>query len=400
MTAFGMGAPVGPISLSPARSFSLAGPSSAEFVKPEPAARERRVRYYRSASQIPNVPADVARQIEEVSQRYVFRANSYYLDLIDWNDPADPIRQLVIPRREELNDWGALDASNEASNYVVKGVQHKYRDTALVLVNSVCGAYCRYCFRKRLFMNDNDETIHDLAPAYEYIGAHTELTDVLLTGGDPLIMSTSKLRPILERFSGLSHLKTIRIGSKLPAFNPYRILDDPELQELFREVTSGPRALYVMAHFDHPRELTAAAREGIACLRDCGVRVVNQCPLIRGINDNADTLAELFTEMSMLGAPQYYLFQCRPTAGNEAFDVPIVEGYQLFQAAQKQVSGLSRRARFSMSHASGKIEVLGLDEKRIFLRYHRARHAHDEHRVMICERNDKAHWFDDLTEIH
>ncbi|MFN8588813.1 MAG: KamA family radical SAM protein [Candidatus Eisenbacteria bacterium] len=357
------------------------------------------MRYYRSASQLPHLPPDVAKQIEEISKRYVFRANSYYLDLIDWNDPADPIRQLVIPRMEELNDWGALDASNEASNYVVKGVQHKYRDTALVLVNSVCGAYCRYCFRKRLFMNDNDETIHELGEAYEYIGAHPEITDVLLTGGDPLIMSTGKLRPILERFAAMPHVRTIRIGSKMPAFNPYRILDDRELQALLREVTDGPRAVYVMAHFDHPRELTAEAREGIQTLMDCGVRVVNQCPVIRGINDDADVLAELFGEMSLLGAPQYYLFQCRPTAGNQAYDLPITRGYELFQAAQRKVSGLSRRARFSMSHASGKIEVIGLDERHLYLRYHRARNPQDEGRVMICRRDDSAHWFDDLVEV-
>lgn len=380
-----------PLSLTPTVEFVRS-----EVLAPSP---ERKVKYYRSASQIPNLPPDVARQIEEVAQRYVFRANSYYLDLIDWTDPNDPIRQLVIPRREELNDWGALDASNEASNYVVKGVQHKYRDTALVLVNSVCGAYCRYCFRKRLFMNDNDETIHDLSAAYEYIGQHTEITDVLLTGGDPLIMSTGKLRVILEKFAAMPHIKTIRIGSKMPAFNPFRITDDADLQALLREITGGPRAVYVMAHFDHPRELTAEAREGIACLIENGVRVVNQCPVIRGINDDADVLAELFTEMSLLGAPQYYLFQCRPTAGNQAYDLPIVEGYQLFQKAQRKVSGLNRRARFSMSHASGKIEVVGLDDQHIFLRYHRARHAQDDGRIVVCRRDDSAHWFDDLVEV-
>lgn len=398
MTTFGSGAIVTPHAGNPTPGRVLPPTWPVSLVPPaeKPA---RRVKYYRSASQLPDLPPDVAAQIEAVAQRYVFRANSYYLDLIDWADPADPIRQLVIPRREELADWGALDASDEASNYVVKGVQHKYRDTALVLVNSVCGAYCRYCFRKRLFMNDNDETIHDLGPAYDYIGAHPEITDVLLTGGDPLIMSTVKLRGILERFAAMPHVKTIRIGSKMPAFNPFRVLDDPELHELLREVTAGPRALYVMAHFDHPRELTSEAREGLACLRENGVRVVNQCPVIRGINDDADVLAELFAEMSLLGAPQYYLFQCRPTAGNQAYDIPIVEGYQLFQQAQRRVSGLSRRARFSMSHASGKIEVVGLDDERIFLRYHRARHAADEGRVVICRRDDRAHWFDDLVEI-
>jgi KamA family protein len=359
----------------------------------------RRVKYFRSASQLTNVPPEIAAQIEQVAQKYVFRANDYYLNLIDWNDPNDPIRQLIIPRTEELNDFGQLDASNEASNYVVKGCQHKYRDTALVLVNSVCGAYCRYCFRKRLFMNDNDETTHELGEAFDYIGAHPEISDVLLTGGDPLIMSTSKLRPILERFATMPHIRVMRIGSKMPAFNPFRILDDKDLHQLVRDVTSDGRIVQLMAHFDHPRELTKEARAGLSLLRDLGVRIVNQCPLIRGINDNADTLAELFTEMTVIGAPQYYLFQCRPTAGNEAYDVPIVEGYQLFLEAQSRVSGLSRRARFSMSHASGKIEVVGLDEKHLYLRYHRARRPEDQGRIMVCERNDKAMWFDDLVRV-
>lgn len=359
----------------------------------------RKVKYVRNAAQVPNLPADAAATLEEVSKQYVFRANDYYLKLIDWSDPADPIRQLIVPRKEELNDFGKLDASNEAANTVVQGVQHKYRDTALVLVNSVCGAYCRYCFRKRLFMDENDETIHDLDPAFAYIGSHPEITDVLLTGGDPLIMSTGKLRGIVERFAAMPHIRTIRIGSKLPAFNPYRILDDPALQQMFRDFSTNERALYLMAHFDHPRELTSVAREGIICARENGVRVVNQCPVIRGINDNSDVLAELFTEMTVLGAPQYYLFQCRPTAGNQAYEMPLVRGFSLFEGAMKQVSGLSRRARYCMSHATGKIEMLGMDDEHIYLRYHRAKNPANEGRVMVCHRDDQAYWFDGLRLI-
>ncbi|MCA9730352.1 MAG: 4Fe-4S cluster-binding domain-containing protein, partial [Candidatus Eisenbacteria bacterium] len=265
------------------------------------------MRYVRSAAQVPGIPAEAAAVLAEVSRRYVFRANDYYLRLIDWDDPQDPIRQLVIPRSEELESFGALDASNEAANTVVHGVQHKYRDTALVLVNSVCGAYCRYCFRKRLFMDDNDESTHDLGPAFTYIAAHPEITDVLLTGGDPLIMSTPKLRGIVERFAAMPHVRTIRLGSKMPAFNPFRILEDKDLQALFRELSTEDRAIYLMAHFDHPREITSEAREGLICARENHARVVNQCPVIRGINDDPEILAELFSRMTNLGAPQYYL---------------------------------------------------------------------------------------------
>ncbi|MFN8547224.1 MAG: KamA family radical SAM protein [Candidatus Eisenbacteria bacterium] len=357
------------------------------------------MRYIRSAAQVTGIPAEAAATLEEVSKRYVFRANDYYLNLIDWNDPKDPIRQLVIPRKEELIEWGDLDASKEAANTVVQGVQHKYRDTGLILVNSVCGAYCRYCFRKRLFMDDNDDAIHDLEAAFQYVGSHPEITDVLLTGGDPLIMNTAKLRGIVSRIAAMPHVKTIRIGSKMPAFNPFRITDDPSLLEMFREFSTSERAIYLMAHFDHPRELTKEARAGIKIARENHVRVVNQCPVIRGINDDPEILATLFQEMTVLGAPQYYLFQCRPTAGNEAYEMPLVEGWKLFSEAQRRCSGLSRRARYCMSHASGKIEMLGLDDSHIYLRYHRAKNPADEGRVMVCHRDDHAYWFDQLTLV-
>src|SRR5690606_32856344 len=122
-----------------------------------------------------------------------------------------------------------LDASNEAAVTVEKGVQHKYRDTALLLCNEVCGAYCRYCFRKRLFMDGNDEVSIDVSRGIEYIRQHPEINNVLLTGGDPLLMATRRLREILARLREIPHVKIIRIGTKMPAFNPWRVLDDPEL---------------------------------------------------------------------------------------------------------------------------------------------------------------------------
>lgn len=356
----------------------------------------RRVKYIRHLDQVEGLSAEDAKLLEEVSQRYVFRANDYYLRLIDWSDPGDPIRRIVIPDPREMNTFGTLDASNEAAVTVAQGVQHKYHDTALVLANNVCGAYCRYCFRKRLFMDDHDEKVHELDEAFAYIGRHHEITDVLLTGGDPLIMSTGKLRGILERLARIPHVRTIRIGSKMPAFNPFRVLDDEELHQLVREFATPDRALYIMAHFDHPRELTPQAKEGIACLIRNGARVVNQCPLIRGINDDPKVLATMMNEMTVLGAPQYYVFQCRPTAGNEPFEVPLVEAYRIFNEAQGMCSGLSRRARFCMSHATGKVEVVGVDERYIYARYHRAKDPKNRGRMMIFHRDDRAYWLDGL----
>jgi KamA family protein len=335
-----------------------------------------------------------------VAQRYAFRVNDYYLDLIDWNDPDDPIRRLVIPDAAELNDWGELDPSDEAANTVVPGVQHKYRDTALVLSVPTCASYCRYCFRKRLFMRQNEETISDLSPAYAYVARHPEITDVLLTGGDPLILPTDRLRPMIRRFAAMPHVGTIRIGSKLPAFNPQRIADDEDLHDLIDETVGSGTAVYLMAHFDHPREFTEEAHHAIWAVQEAGAHVVNQCPLIRGVNDDDLVLTELFETATALGMSQYYVFQGRPTAGNEPYEVPLVEGYEIFDRARRRCSGLSRRMRFAMSHASGKIEVMGLDDDHIYLRYHRAKDPALESKILVCRRDDRAFWFDDLEVIN
>jgi KamA family protein len=358
-----------------------------------------RVKYVKRFTDIPELPPEDRPLLEAVSKRYVFRANDYYLGLIDWSDPRDPIRKLIIPDPEELNDWGQLDASNEQAVTVARGVQHKYPRTVLLLVNEVCGAYCRYCFRKRLFMDDNDEASIDVSQGLDYIRSHSEVTNVLLTGGDPLIMSTRRILEVIGALREIHHVQIIRIGTKMPAFNPWRVLDDPALVEGLSRYSTPEKRIYVMAHFDHPRELTEPAVEGLDTLIRAGVICVNQHPLLRGINDDPDVLAEMYRKLSFIGVPPYYLFQGRPTAGNEPYEVPIVEGYQIFEAAKKRISGLAKRARFVMSHESGKIEIVGVDEQRIYLRYHRAKDPADEGRFMVYHRNDTAYWLDQLEPV-
>lgn len=357
----------------------------------------RKVKYVRDLDSLTNIPAHEREKLKKVADKYVFRANDYYLGLINWDDPNDPIKQLIIPREEELNDWGKLDASNEASVTVAQGVQHKYPHTVLLLCNEVCGAYCRYCFRKRLFMDDNDEVTNDISEGIEYIRNHPQVTNVLLTGGDPLLMSTRRLVGIFDALRGIPHVRIIRIGSKMPAFDPWRVLNDEPLQAAFRQYSTPRNRIYLMAHFDHPRELTDPAVECIdACIR-AGVICVNQCPLIRGINDDPQVLAEMYRELSFVGCPPYYLFQGRPTAGNEPYEVPIVRGWNIFREALRIGSGLARRARYCMSHETGKIEILAVDDRHIYLRYHRAKDAANRGRFMIYERNDEAYWLDQLT---
>lgn len=361
--------------------------------------KRRRAKYVLNIDRIEQLSDDDKKRLKQVAKRFAFRANDYYLSLIDWNDPDDPIRRLVIPQERELTDWGRLDASNEASITVARGTQHKYGSTVLLLVNEACGAYCRYCFRKRLFMNDNDEVSYDITPGLEYIRAHPEVSNVLLTGGDPMILQTPKLQKIFEDLRAIDHVKIIRIGTKMPAFNPFRFINDPELLELVREHSQGDRRVYFMCHFDHPRELTEECIEGLRLIQDAGAVCVNQNPIIRGITDDPEVMAELWNRLSFVGVPQYYVFQGRPTAGNEPFEVPIVEAYFKIEEAKKKCSGLAKRAKYCMSHEAGKIEIIGVDHRQIYLKFHRAKYARDEQRLIVCERDDEAYWLDQLRPM-
>ena len=303
-----------------------------------------------------------------------------------------------MPDVDELNEWGELDASNEEKYTKVHGLEHKYTSTALLLVNEVCAAYCRFCFRKRLFMNENDEVTKDISAGLEYIKNNKEINNVLLTGGDPMILSTSKLEPIIKQLREIDHVKIIRIGTKVPAFNPFRILNDPSLLEMFRKYSTHEKKIYVMAHFNHPRELTSQAVEGLNALMDSGVTLVNQTPMVKGVNDDPDVLAELFSKLSFIGVPPYYVFLCRPTLGNETYSIPVEKGYEIFEKARIRCSGLAKRARLIMSHESGKVEVVGMTEDQIFFKYARAANEEDNARFLVFYRNPEATWFDDYKE--
>lgn len=372
------------------------------MLKPQDTSRsssDPRTKYIRSIDQVTQLSDAEREGLREVGEKFVFRANDYYLNLIDWDDPDDPIRQLIIPRKEELNEWGRLDASNEQSITVARGVQHKYTDTVLLLCNEVCGAYCRYCFRKRLFMDENDEVTNDISAGLEYIRQHPEVNNVLLTGGDPLLMSTRRIAEILKQLREIPHVSIIRFGSKMPAFDPKRFLRDEQLQDVMAEFSTPEQRIYLMAHFDHPRELTELAIEGIDAFIRCGVICVNQCPLIRGINDDSAVLTEMYEKLSFIGCPPYYLFQGRPTEGNEPYEVPLVEGWQIFQEAIRHGSGLARRPRYVMSHESGKVEILAIDEQRVYLRYHQSKFPELIGKFFIRKRDDHAYWLDQLEAL-
>lgn len=355
-----------------------------------------KVNYITQPEKIPQLNSQAIKTINKVSETYAFRTNSYYNNLINWDDPEDPIKKIVIPEEGELTQWGTLDASNEHYYTVAKACQHKYQDTALLLVNEVCGAYCRYCFRKRLFMNDNDEASYDISEGLSYISNHPEITNVLLTGGDPMILGNKRIKQILQDLRNIPHVNIIRIGTKMTAFNPFRISEDKELLSIISEHSKARKRIYIMNHFDHPREITPEAIEAVTKLISAGAICVNQCPLVKGVNDNSAVLAELFKKLSFIGCPQYYLFQGRPTEGNQSHVVPMVQGYFLFEESKKYISGLAKRVKYVMSHSSGKVEIIGVDDDFIFLKYHRSRDKKLLGKIRLFRRDDNAYWMDNL----
>ena len=336
--------------------------------------------------------------MQKVCDKFRFRANDYYLSLIDWDDPNDPIRQIVVPHKKELEKWGDLDPSNEKAYTVMPGMEHKYNSTVLLLVSDVCDGICRYCFRKRLFIEKHSEHKLDIQRAVEYIKRHREISNVLLTGGDPLMLTTSKLEKIIAPLREINHVEIIRIGTRMPVFNPYRIIDDPALGKLIEKHSTGDKKIYMMLHFVHPTELTDVAIEGVDILQKSGAILTNQTPLIRGLNDDPYVLADLLAKLSFIGVPPYYIFQCRPALGNKAYTVPIEQGYEIVEQAKSMVSGLAKRARYVMSHSTGKVEIIGKTEECVYMRYHRSFDDADSGRFMAFKSNPEACWLDDYDQ--
>ena len=356
------------------------------------------VKYLTKIEQLERLSERKRAELRKVTDEFAFRANDYYLSLIDWDDPDDPIRRIIIPSVQELERWGRLDPSDEKTYTIMPGLEHKYNSTALLLVSNVCDGICRYCFRKRVFIEPQSEYLRDLPAALQYIREHREITNVLLTGGDPLVLTTSKLENIIRPLREIEHVQIIRIGTRIPTFNPYRIIADPALLEMIEKYSTDEKKIYVMNHFMHPRELTDVAIEAVNLLRKAGAVLTNQCPLIRGVNDNAEVLAELLRRLSFVGVPPYYVFQCRPAVGNRAYTVPLEEGYDIFEQAKSMVSGLAKRARFVMSHSSGKIEIVGKTKDMVYYKYHRAAKDKDSGRFLAFASNPSACWLDDYDE--
>ena len=260
----------------------------------------------------------------------------YFFNLIDRNDPDCPIRRQVIPREEEMvvSKEEMLDSLGEDVHSPVPGLVHRYPDRVLFLVTDRCAAYCRYCTRSRLVSNAQDYNFH---PEYEqglrYIEAHSEVRDVLLSGGDPLLLSDRKLDHLLSRLRAIKHVEFIRIGSRIPVFLPQRIT--PELCEVFKK--HGP--IWMSIHVNHPRECTAELREACDRLAFAGVPLGNQSVLLRGVNDDPEVMQALVHRLLRMRVRPYYLYQMDLITGGSHFKVDVRKGIEIIKALRGHTTG-------------------------------------------------------------
>lgn len=390
------------------------------------------------------LPAQVARTVRAVSQVLPFRVNDYVLsDLIDWSDiPGDPMFQLVFPQRGMLREEderriGALlgqggKALKEAVRQIrarlnphpsgqmqlnvpvvdgaeIPGMQHKYRETVLYFPSQgqSCHAYCTYCFRWAQFVGDAD--LRFAAPGPDkligYLGRHPEVSDVLVTGGDPMVMSTERLRGHLEPLLEVESVRTIRIGTKSVAYWPHRFVTDEDADDvlrLFERIVASGRHLAVMAHFSHPRELQSdLAQRALSRIRATGALVYCQAPLIGRVNDNANTWTEMWRAELAAGAIPYYMFVERDTGPHDYFKVPLAEALDIFQTAYRRLPGLARTVRGPvMSATPGKVLVDGATAtprgRRFQLKFLQARDPELVGRPFQAHYSAGAAWVTDL----
>ncbi len=337
------------------------------------------------------------KKLEEIIKIHPMSMTKYYLSLIDWNNKNDPIKKMMIPAIDELNTIGSYDTSGEATNTKMDGLQHKYQQTALILSTNRCAAYCRFCFRKRLVGLPNTEILNRFDDAVKYISKNKQITNVLVSGGDSLMLPTDILEIFLKKLTKIKHLKFIRFGSRIPVAFPKRIYDDPKLLALFKKYSTKTKRLYVVTHFNHPNEITKDSIKAIDCLINSNIIISNQTVLMKGVNDNPKVLAELMDQLTSIGVLPYYVFQCRPVSRvKHHFQMPLYKGYKVVEDAKKLLNGHAKRFKYAMSHKTGKIEILGMDKQYMYFKYQQAKDPKDLSRFFKKKINKKAGWLDDF----
>jgi len=401
------------------------------------------------APQWERLSADMQEAVQVISHVLPFRTNEYVMsELIDWdNVPDDPIYRLTFPHRDmlaaddyaRLRDLVLVDKDEAALSHEVRrlrmqmnphpagqmthnvpmldgvplpGLQHKYKQTVLFFPSAgqTCHAYCTFCFRWPQFVG-MDELKFDAKESgtlVAYLKQHPEVTDVLITGGDPLTMSTRSLAGYIEPLLSpeLSHIQNIRIGTKSVAYWPQRFVSDKDaddLLRLFEKVVQSGRNLALMGHYNHPVELRGEiAQHAVKRIVSTGATLRMQSPLIRHINDDPAAWAELWTTGVRLGAIPYYMFVERDTGPKHYFALPLERAYETFQAAYQRVSGLARTVRGpSMSAFPGKVAIDGIvtigGEKVFALQFLQARNAEWVRKPFYARYDPAATWLDDLV---
>lgn len=346
-------------------------------------------------------PQEDVERFNKITEHFPMLITPYYLSLIDKNDPDDPIARMCIPSEAELDLSGSLDTSGEIANTKLEGVQHKYTQTALILSTNVCATYCRYCFRKRLVGISEDELARQVEDTAEYVREHPEVTNVLITGGDALMNPNKIIRSYLEKLSEIDHLDFIRFGSRVPVTYPQRIYADEELIGMFREFAKK-KTIYLITQFNHPREITEEAKMALRAMQELGIQVRNQTVLLRGVNDDPEVLGLLLRKLTQISVAPYYIFQCRPVTGvKDRFQVPLLEGVKIVDAAKNKQNGLGKSVRYAMSHPRGKIEVLGeISEGKMVFKFHQNKYPEDASRIFTLDLAPDTAWLtDDLQPM-
>jgi len=347
-----------------------------------------------------DLTSDEEKNLKKIIDVHPMSVTRYYMSLIDPEDPNDPIRKMALPSEGELNVIGSYDTSGEAENTKIPGLQHKYAQTALVLSTNRCAMYCRHCFRKRLVGLPNQEVVRRFQEASCYIKKHPEINNVLISGGDPLVLSTGILKHFLEELSFLNSGNFVRFGSRVPVTFPQRIIEDDTLLELLKKHSLKSRRIYMVTQFNHPNELTSQSRDAIDAFMRVGVVVNNQTVLLKGVNDDPQTLAELQNGLVCMGVNPYYVFQCRPVKRvKHHFQVSLHRGCQIVEGAKRLLNGHSKRFKYIMSHRTGKIEILGIMDDEIYFKYHQTKNPNDLGKIFKRDIsiNNKAGWLDDIN---
>jgi len=274
--------------------------------------------------------------VEKVLERYPARVNSYYRDLCD--QAGQPLLRQVVPDKEEVssfNDSFPEDPIGEEAFSPVPNLTHRYEDRVLFLVSDLCPLFCRFCTRKRKVGKNLSVTADSLEKGIEYIENKSMIRDVLLSGGDPLMLEDKMLEAILGRLRRIRHVEILRIGSRVPAALPARIT--PRLASLLSRY--GP--LFVHTHFNHPAELTEEAKKACSLLAGSGIPLANQTVLLRGVNDDVDTLHTLFRKLLAMRVRPYYLFQADSVRGTAHFNTPLSFGIRTMEELRRRTSPMA-----------------------------------------------------------